>query len=250
MIRRVVLLGLLMLGTPLAAQSVKLQAHEITALLSGNTAVGRWEGVPYRQHFGPDGSTIYAQEGARSALGKWRVDAARDEYQSIWPRDADWEGWYVMEYAGDFYWVSKSTPPTPFKVLEGQQLIAQTGQTCGAITDWARGVGAATALGVKALSAPACGTSLGLSGETSVHCNWGYPYRSPDARAVFNALGAELQACFEGQAGLGEDALVNHPDSYDLLSFDLDGGTLSLSLKDKGALEQTYIFLRAEGVGR
>lgn len=108
---------------PVFAQSVKLQSHEIEALLTGNTAVGVWEGAKYRQFFGADGRTIYAQDGARSTLGEWRVDAERQEYQSIWPNDADWEGWYVMEWAGDFYWVSKSTPPTPFEIVQGQQLL-------------------------------------------------------------------------------------------------------------------------------
>jgi len=125
MIRRAFLLALLALATPLAAQSVKLRAHEIEVLLSGNTIVGEWRGAPYRQFFDPDGSTIYAQEGARSAVGQWRIDPERDEYQSIWPRESAWEGWYVMEYAGDFFWVSKSTPPTPFEVLQGQQLVAE-----------------------------------------------------------------------------------------------------------------------------
>ena len=105
------------------AQSVQLQSHEIVALLSGNTAMGDWEGTAYRQYFDPDGTTIYAQQGKRSALGEWRVQ--NDKYQSIWPGDDDWQGWLVMEYAGDFYWVSKTTPPTPFAVLEGQQLIAE-----------------------------------------------------------------------------------------------------------------------------
>jgi len=128
MIRRVFVIGALALAfhvQPAQAQSVKLQSHEITALLSGNTAVGTWEGTPYRQYFDPDGSTIFAQPEARSSVGKWRVDAERQEYQSIWPSDAAWEGWYVMEYAGDFFWVSKRTPPTPFKVIEGQQLVAE-----------------------------------------------------------------------------------------------------------------------------
>lgn len=110
------------LATGAMAQSVKLQAHEIDALLSGNTAVGKWDGAKYHQYFDADGSTIYAQKGARSTLGQWRVDEDRAEYQSIWPRDTEWEGWYVMEYAGAFYWVSKTTPPTPFRVIEGQQL--------------------------------------------------------------------------------------------------------------------------------
>jgi len=123
MIGRIALAALLAMAAPATAQSVKLQAHEIDALLSGNTAVGKWEGERYRQFFASDGSTIYAQDGARSTLGQWRVDPERDEYQSIWPRDADWEGSYVMEFAGDYYWVSKATPPTPFKVLEGEQLV-------------------------------------------------------------------------------------------------------------------------------
>ena len=125
MIRRLFLLGLMALAAPASAQSVKLQAHEIAALLTGNTAVGKWQGAKYRQYFAPDGTTIFAQEGTRSTRGEWRIDADRQEYQSIWPRDADWEGWYVMEYAGDFYWVSKATPPTPFKIVEGEQLVAE-----------------------------------------------------------------------------------------------------------------------------
>lgn len=114
---------LALLTAPAQAQSVKLQAHEIKALLTGNTAVGKWEGTTYRQYFASDGSTIYAQENARSTLGQWRIDPDRAEYQSIWPRDADWEGWFVMEYAGEYFWVSKKTPPTPFKVLQGEQLV-------------------------------------------------------------------------------------------------------------------------------
>lgn len=105
------------------AQAVKLSGYEIRALLNGNTAIGRWEGTPYRQFFGRDGVTIFAQEGARSARGKWRVDDEAREYQSLWPGDTDWEGWFVMEYGGTFYWVSKQTPPTPFEMLDGERLV-------------------------------------------------------------------------------------------------------------------------------
>ena len=124
MIRRAFLIALVAFALPAHAQSVKLKAHEIDALLSGNTAVGKWEGAPYRQYFDPDGTTIYAQDGARSTRGEWRIDADKDEYQSIWPRDADWEGWFIMEWAGTFYWVSKKTPPTPFELIEGERLVA------------------------------------------------------------------------------------------------------------------------------
>ena len=125
MIVRLFIIGLLCLSTPLSAQSVKLAAYEIKALLSGNTAVGKWEGARYRQYFDADGSTIYAQDGAQSTVGKWRVDDVTAQFQSKSGGDAMWEGWYVMEYAGAFYWVSKSTPPTPFNVVEGQSLSAE-----------------------------------------------------------------------------------------------------------------------------
>ena len=123
MIRIAALAFLLTTATSASAQSVKLTAEQIVDLLTGNTAIGKWEGVRYRQFFGPDGTTIYAQDGARSARGEWRIDKKRDEYQSIWPNDQDWEGWYVMEYAGAYYWVSKSTPPTPFRVESGEHLV-------------------------------------------------------------------------------------------------------------------------------
>jgi len=122
-VRRTILAGLLAtLAMPAIAQSVKLQNHEIMALLSGNTAVGTWAGANYRQYFNPDGTAIYAQEGSRSALGAWRVQ--NNTYQSIWQSDAEWEGWFVMEFGGDFYWVSKTTPPTPFTLVAGKQLVA------------------------------------------------------------------------------------------------------------------------------
>ncbi|MFK7874901.1 MAG: hypothetical protein AB8B71_03860 [Paracoccaceae bacterium] len=105
------------------AQSVKLRGDEIGILLSGNTAVGQWEGRPYRQYFDADGSTILAQPDATSSRGQWRVEG--EEFQSRWPGDVEWQGWFVMEYASDWFWVSKSTPPTQFEVLQGQQLFAR-----------------------------------------------------------------------------------------------------------------------------
>ncbi len=117
-----VLSGLMSLAGAVQGQSVKLQSHEISALLTGNTAVGHWEGQSYRQYFGEDGITIYAAQGARSARGEWRVSDDASEYQSIWPGDTEWEGWLVMEYAGTYFWVSKTTPPTPFRIEEGKQL--------------------------------------------------------------------------------------------------------------------------------
>lgn len=122
-VRPVLAVAFLVAGSMAHAQSVKLQAHEIDALLSGNTVVGLWEGAKYAQYFAPDGHTIYAQDGSRSARGQWRTDPEQDEFQSLWPSDTEWQGWFVMEFDGDFYWVSKTTPPTLFEVLDGLKLV-------------------------------------------------------------------------------------------------------------------------------
>lgn len=125
MIRVLAACALLLIANIATAQSVKLTAEQITNLLSGNTAVGKWDGVGYRQYFDGDGITIYVQDGAQSTRGEWRVDASRDEYQSIWSKDDAWEGWYVMEYVGVYFWVSKATPPTPFRVEQGEHLVEE-----------------------------------------------------------------------------------------------------------------------------
>jgi hypothetical protein len=105
------------------AQSVKLRGDEIVILLSGNTAVGMWDGHAYRQYFDADGTTVFADGEAPSSCGTWRVEG--DEYQSIEGVDADWEGRFVMEYGGQWFWVSKTVPPTPFEVIEGNTLVAE-----------------------------------------------------------------------------------------------------------------------------
>lgn len=116
----------MMVGAAIAQPlAVKLTADEIAELLTGNTAVGSWDRVGYRQYFGDDGVTLFAQDGARTARGEWRIDPVEDEYQSIWPGDAEWEGWFIMQWEGAYYWVSRATPPTPFEVFEGQQLVAE-----------------------------------------------------------------------------------------------------------------------------
>lgn len=106
----------LLLATPALAQpvAVQLDAEEITALLTGNTAIGEWDGTPYRQYFGVGGVTLFAQPEARTTRGEWRVDPESDAYQSIWPGDAEWEGWIVMVWMDEYYWLSRTTPPTVF----------------------------------------------------------------------------------------------------------------------------------------
>ncbi len=89
-----------------------------------------------------------------------------------------------------------------------------------------------------------CSTSLALSGETSVNCAWPFAYRAPDAARAFEALVASVASCLEvDRSVLDQD--VNHPDFYDLRIFNAPIGEVGVSLKDKGGLQETYVFLRA-----
>ncbi|MEM9577847.1 MAG: hypothetical protein AAF999_12635 [Pseudomonadota bacterium] len=218
------------------AQSVKLDADEIRDLLSGNTAIGRWDGAKYRQFFQADGVTIYAQEGARSARGQWRVDDAAREYQSLWPGDAAWEGWFVMEYGGAYYWVSKKTPPTPFRVVLGDALVALD---CDVLQRFATDNELFPLNG----KLPQCTRSRTLGGGTSDDCHWSFPYRSEAAYSSFARVSKQLQSC-SGDVQFEQEPRVNHPDSYDQITATIGDTDLSLSLKDKAALSETLIFLR------
>ncbi len=118
-------LALLLSVGAVSADEKTLTAAEIERLLTGNTAVGRWVDHNYRQYFGDDGSTIYAQENARSSLGRWRINRAKNHYESWWER-AGWGAGYSIVFKDDvYYWVSSvgSTEPQAFEVVSGSQLV-------------------------------------------------------------------------------------------------------------------------------
>ena len=95
-------------------------------------------------------------------------------------------------------------------------------------------------------AASSCRASLGLSGERHMHCNWMFPYRAPAARTAFENLTRELTECLGPEAEMTTDQSVNHPDAYQLFQFDLLGREFAVSIKDKGALQQTHVFVRVE----
>lgn len=88
-----------------------------------------------------------------------------------------------------------------------------------------------------------CSTSRVLGGGQSTDCYWSFAFRADAARKEFSDLGHLLRLCAEGEVTV-EGASVNHPDSYDQLTTQIAGRDVSLSLKDKGALGKTLIFLR------
>ena len=89
-----------------------------------------------------------------------------------------------------------------------------------------------------------CTTSLALSGETSTHCAWPFDYRAPKATQAFEAVIQAVPNCLATSLQVENDQDVNHPDFYDLRIFQAPEGEVGVSLKDKGGLQQTYVFLR------
>lgn len=90
--------------------------------------------------------------------------------------------------------------------------------------------------------AASCDFALELGTGWAVHCAWGFGYRAPEAAAAFTGVLEAMTTCFGPQIAV--DAAVNHPDSFDLRQFDIAGGAASVSLKDKGALQETFVFIR------
>ena len=87
-----------------------------------------------------------------------------------------------------------------------------------------------------------CTTSLDLTGARALNCRWPFDYRAKAATDTFTALLDATTMCLNAE-GLSDQG-VNHPDSYDLRTFDTETAQVSISIKDKGALQQTFIFLR------
>lgn len=113
---------------------------------------------------------------------------------------------------------------------------------CAALQAFAaRDPGGAAAL--FAPHAPTCQTALQTSGETLV-CYSEHPFRSGTASDLAAEIEAQIAACFDAPARQ-PDTGVNHPDSYAARWFDVGEARIYLSVKDKGALEKTLVFVRA-----
>ena len=123
LIRKVLFLALVLFASSLAnAQSVKLTSVQISEILNGNTASGKWGGEVYHQYFDVDGTNIIIKENDLKKIGKWKINDETEELSSKFSGDIDWQSWYIMEYSDDYYWVSKTTPPTKFKIEIGKNL--------------------------------------------------------------------------------------------------------------------------------
>jgi hypothetical protein len=89
-----------------------------------------------------------------------------------------------------------------------------------------------------------CQMTQGIGGVQAYHCAWEFAYRAEAALSTFVAFDAELAACFDTTSQ--HDQGVNHPDFYDLREYAVEGAVVRVSLKDKGALGLTYVFVAVE----
>ena len=94
------------------------------------------------------------------------------------------------------------------------------------------------------IGANSCRAVLDLDAKKSTSCRWDFDFRDDASKALFETLIAEAQSCVGSDAELARDKQVNHPDSYTLKRYQFDGSALSLSLKDKTALQKTLGFVR------
>ena len=91
-----------------------------------------------------------------------------------------------------------------------------------------------------------CDQALSEDGSVQVFCYWGFPLRDPAAIDTADRFARDILRCLPGAGPLPADSGVNHPDSYDLRRFRRDAVIISVSVKDKTALNRTLVFLRAE----
>ena len=79
------------------------------------------------------------------------------------------------------------------------------------------------------------------------HCAWEFPHRAKQAYETFEEIAGKLTACIGGRATLHSDRSVNHPDYYASRRYELKQADVSVSVKDKGALGSTFVFVRVQG---
>lgn len=103
---------------------------------------------------------------------------------------------------------------------------------------------------LSSASTGTCSVTRSLSAPDGSVCQWEFDYRGPAAAQAFDRFTRLLSDCFQGRAREIRDQGVNHPDFYDLRQYRLDNAAVSVSIKDKGALRKTFVFLRIEPNGQ
>lgn len=90
-----------------------------------------------------------------------------------------------------------------------------------------------------------CSTFVTEAATIGTSCHWSHAYRGSTVAPHAARIWQHLTSCRAGQL-LAPDTQVNHPDSYDLREWAHGRDVYALSVKDKAALERTFVFLRIE----
>ncbi len=91
-----------------------------------------------------------------------------------------------------------------------------------------------------------CDVATTSDGIKIYHCRWDYGYRTSDAAELLRTINIDIQRCLGIQSRKIEDG-VNHPDTYEQRLYRLGDINISLSLKDKAALNQSFVSLQISG---
>ena len=74
-------------------------------------------------------------------------------------------------------------------------------------------------------------------------CRWSFGLGDAVSRALFDTLVETMRACPDFESAI-RDSGVNHPDFYDAWAIQIGEQGFSVSIKDKSALQQTFVVLR------
>ena len=88
-----------------------------------------------------------------------------------------------------------------------------------------------------------CSDSLTTDGPTR-HCRFDHTYRAVQAATQFEYLARLIPQCLPGATLRPKTPGVNHPDTHLERIFDVEGGQITVSLKDKSQLGKTLVFLQ------
>lgn len=132
------------------------------------------------------------------------------------------------------------------RILLGLIVSAATAQAdpfCDALASLATTEDAGSLTLPETATAAICRTSIVLGGGRQVHCGTSFAYRAPAASQAFAQTITAVTNCLGPDSRVIQDQDVNHPDFYDLKTFTSQNQTITVSLKDKGALQQTLVFV-------
>ena len=91
-----------------------------------------------------------------------------------------------------------------------------------------------------------CASAIGEGGTGIYYCSWSFSFRSGEARQLFAGLNDQIAGCLKIDPVLAKDQRVNHPDSFWLNTYQVNGAELSISIKDKSNLGKSLLFLRVQ----